>query len=211
MRAAHASGLDVVTVANNHSVDYGPTALLDTIRYARAAGLRVVGGGANEGAATRPVFVTAGGLRIAFVGFSDVNPYGFNATISTPGTAEADPAVVAVAVKAARARADVVVCWFHWGTELHPEPDSRQLMLADTAVRAGAQVVLGAHSHVFGRVVRRGVHGLVAWTLGNFVFPSHSPSTVKTGILDVRLDTRGVRGWSVTPAHIVGFRPLPGR
>jgi poly-gamma-glutamate synthesis protein (capsule biosynthesis protein) len=210
MRAARASGLDVVTVANNHSGDYGPTALLDTIRYARAAGLQVVGGGANEGAATRPAFLTVGGLRIAFVGFSDVNPYGFNATISSPGTAEADPAVVAVAVRAARARADVVVCWFHWGTELHPEPDARQVMLADTAVRAGAQVVLGAHPHVFGRVVKRGAHSLVAWTLGNFVFPSHSASTVRTGILDVRLDRSGVRGWRVTPAHIEGFRPLPG-
>ena len=69
--------------------------------------------------------------------------------------------------------------------------------------------MLGAHPHVFGRVQSVGAHGLVAWTLGNFVFPAHSSSTVRTGILEIRLDRHGVRGWSVTPAWIDGFRPLP--
>jgi poly-gamma-glutamate synthesis protein (capsule biosynthesis protein) len=208
LRAARkAGGLDVLTVANNHSGDFGSSALLDTIRFARRAGLRVVGGGANEAAATRPSIVTVGGIRIAFVGFSDVNPYGFPATIDSAGTAEADPAVVAETVRTARARADVVVCWFHWGIELHADPTSRQRELADVALRAGAQVVLGAHPHVFGRVESRGAHGVVAWTLGNFVFPANSPSTVRTGILELRLDRQGVRAWRVTPARIEGFRP----
>jgi len=207
LRAARTAGLDVLTVANNHSGDFGSSALLDTIRLARAAGLAVVGGGANERAATRPVVETVGGLRVAFVGFSDVNPYGFNATIDTAGTAEADPAVVAATVRAARAHADVVVCWFHWGIELHADPTTRQRELAEVAAKAGAQVVLGAHPHVFGRVESRGAHGVVAWTLGNFVFPAQSPSTVRTGILELRLDRLGVRGWSVTHARIDGFRP----
>jgi poly-gamma-glutamate synthesis protein (capsule biosynthesis protein) len=210
LHAAEISGgLDVLTVANNHSGDFGASALLDTIRYARRAGLAVVGGGANLAAASRPVIETVGGLRVAFVGFSDVNPYGFNASADGPGTAKADPALVAATVRAARARADVVVCWFHWGIELRADPTERQRELADVASRAGAQVVLGAHPHVFGRVENRGAHGVVAWTLGNFVFPAHSSSTVRTGILEIRLDRRGVRGWSVTDARIDGFRPEP--
>ena len=153
LRSAHdAGGLDVVTVANNHSGDYGSVALLDTIRYAHAAGLETVGGGINAAAALRPVIVKAGGLRIGFVGLSDVNPYGFNATADSPGTAKADPDTVAAAVRAARRQADVVVCWFHWGTELHPGPSERQQQLAAAALNAGAQVVLGAHPHVFGAV-----------------------------------------------------------
>jgi proteasome lid subunit RPN8/RPN11 len=207
LKAMHGDGgLDVVTVANNHSGDYGPQALMDTMRFARAAGLKTIGGGADEQAALRPVVMVAGGLRIAFVGLSDVNPYGFNAGPATPGTARADPDTVAAAVRAARRRADVVVCWFHWGTELVAEPSERQRDLAAAALAAGAQVVLGAHPHVFGRVVSRS-HRLVAWTLGNFVFPAHSPQTVHTGILELKLDRSGVRAWHVVPAHIVGFQP----
>ncbi len=208
LRSAHdAGGLDVVTVANNHSGDYGSVALLDTIRYAHAAGLETVGGGVNAAAALRPVIVEAGGLRIGFVGLSDVNPYGFNATADSPGTAKADPDTVTAAVRAARRQADVVVCWFHWGTELHPVPSERQQQLAAAALNAGAQVVLGAHPHVFGAVTSPTRHSVVAWTLGNFVFPAHSAGTTRTGILMVALDRNGVRGWRVEHATIHGFRP----
>jgi Bacterial capsule synthesis protein PGA_cap len=208
LRSAHTvGGLDVVTVANNHSGDYGAVGLLDTIRYAHAAGIETVGGGGNAAAALRPVIVTAGGLRIGFVGLSDVNPYGFNATADSPGTAKADPDTVAAAVRAARRRADVVVCWFHWGTELVTEPSERQRQLAAAALDAGAQVVLGAHPHVFGAVSSPAHGSVVAWTLGNFVFPANSPDTTRTGILTVALDRNGVRGWRVEHATIDGFRP----
>ncbi len=208
LRSARVTGgLDVVTVANNHSGDFGSVGLLDTIKLAHAAGIETVGGGANAAAALRPVIVTAGGLRIGFVGLSDVNPAGFNATAGSPGTAKAEPETVAAAVRAARRRADVVVCWFHWGTELHPDPSARQQQLAAAALEAGAQVVLGAHPHVFGRVSSPTRHTVIAWTLGNFVFPSGSPDTARTGILTVELDRHGVRGWHVEHATIHGFRP----
>jgi poly-gamma-glutamate capsule biosynthesis protein CapA/YwtB (metallophosphatase superfamily) len=208
LRAAHtAGGLDVVTVANNHAGDYGSQALLDTVRDGRAAGLLVVGGGVNAGAAARPAIATVGGLRVAFVGFSDVNPAGFNAGLRTPGTAAADIGVVAAAIRGARHRADVVVCWFHWGTELHPEPSTRQRQLAAAALGAGAQVILGAHPHVFGGVETAPRRSVVAWTLGNFVFPAQSADTSRTGILLIKLDRRGVRGWRVAHATIHGFRP----
>jgi hypothetical protein len=208
LRSAHvAGGLDVVTVANNHSGDYGPVALLDTIRFAHAAGLETVGGGVDAAAALRPVIVEAGGLKIGFVGLSDVNPYGFNATADSPGTAKADPDTVRAAVRAARRQADVVVCWFHWGTQLHPVPSERQQQLAAAALDAGAQVVLGAHPHVFGAVSSPTRRSVIAWTLGNFVFPASSPQTTRTGILIVALDRTGVRGWRVERATIHGFRP----
>jgi poly-gamma-glutamate capsule biosynthesis protein CapA/YwtB (metallophosphatase superfamily) len=208
LRSAHvAGGLDVVTVANNHSGDYGSVALLDTIRFAHAAGIQTVGGGVNAAAALRPVIVTVGGLRIGFVGLSDVNPYGFNATADSPGTAKADPDTVAAAVRAARRQADVVVCWFHWGTELVLGPSERQRELAAAALNAGAQVVLGAHPHIFGAVTSPTHATVVAWTLGNFVFPASSAGTTRTGILTIALDRNGVRGWRVQHATIHGFRP----
>jgi poly-gamma-glutamate capsule biosynthesis protein CapA/YwtB (metallophosphatase superfamily) len=203
---ARIAGFDVLTLANNHTNDYGPEALLDTIRYVRAAGMKTIGAGANERLAGRAALVEAGGLRIAFLGFSDINPAGFSATTTTPGTARADPEAIARAVGAARTHADLVVCFMHWGVELHGEPDSRQAQLASACLRAGAQVVLGAHPHVLGPVQRPTARTLVAWTLGNFVFPS-SGVTARTAVLQVRIDARGVRGYQLLPVEIDGFRP----
>ncbi len=202
--AAGTGGLDVVTLANNHTGDFGDTGLLDTLAAAHAARLETVGAGANLAAAHRPAIVEAGGLRIAFLGYSDVNPIGFPATSSSPGTARAER--IAEDVRLARRRADVVVCWFHWGIEMHAEPNGAQRALAATALAAGAKVVLGAHPHVFGRVEHPRPHALVAWTLGNFVFPAGSPASARSGILLVRLNAFGVAGERVIPAR-AGVRP----
>jgi poly-gamma-glutamate capsule biosynthesis protein CapA/YwtB (metallophosphatase superfamily) len=203
---AQRAGFDVLTLANNHAADYGPEALLDTIRYVRAAGIAPIGAGANSSLARRPAMVEAGGLKVAFLGYSDVNPLGFPATEWTPGTARADAATIASDVRAARRRADLVVCFFHWGVELRPDPDSRQEQLASACLDAGARVVLGAHPHVFGPVTRPEARTLVAWTLGNFVFPS-SGESARTAILEVRLDRAGVRAYRLLPVRIDGFRP----
>jgi poly-gamma-glutamate capsule biosynthesis protein CapA/YwtB (metallophosphatase superfamily) len=210
LRPVHSyAGFDVLTLANNHAVDYGRPALLDTIHAVRAAGMETIGAGANSSLARRPAVLARGGLRIALLGYSDINPPGFSATPDAPGTAPADPAAIAADVHAALRRADVAVCFFHWGVELHPLPDSRQKELAVACLRAGASLVLGAHPHVFGPVVRPSRHTLVAWTLGNFVFPSGSGSaTSHTGILQVRLGRDGVEGYRKTPVTIEGFRPV---
>lgn len=200
------AGFDVLTLANNHTVDFGRDALLDTVRAVHAAGIRTIGAGANDLQARRPVILQAGGLTIAFLGYSDVNPAGFNATSSEPGTAKADAGAIAADVRAALRRADVAVCFFHWGVELHPEPDARQQLLAAACLNAGAKLVLGAHPHVLGGLATPTHSALVAWTLGNFVFPSGG-ATSRTAILHVALARSGVVGYRLLPARIEGFRP----
>jgi len=204
------AGFDVLTLANNHAVDYGRDALMDTVRAVRAAGIQPIGAGANEWQARRPAIVDAGGLRIAFLGYSDVNPLGFNATPTLPGTAKAELGAIAADVHAALRRADLAVCFFHWGTELHPLPDARQRQFAAACLNAGAKVVLGAHPHVLGGVARPTRSSLVAWTLGNFVFPSSGVPS-RTAILHVALAADGVRGDRLEPVRIDGFRPRPSR
>ncbi len=200
------AGFDVLTLANNHAVDYGREALLDTIRYVHAAGIQTIGAGANDLQARRPAIVDEGGLKVAFLGYSDVNPAGFTATATEPGTAAADVSAITADVHAALRRSDLVVCFFHWGVELHPDPDSRQETFASACLNAGAKLVLGAHPHVFGPVSRPSARSLVAWTLGNFLFPSGG-ETARTAILRVQLDAAGVRSYRLLPIQIDGFRP----
>ncbi len=205
------AGIDVLTLANNHTLDYGELGLRDTLAAAARSGIATVGAGVTSTAARRPSLFETGGLRIAFVGYSDVNPLGFKATDGTPGTATASAYAIAADVGSARRIADVVVCWFHWGIELHATPDAQQLSLAATALNAGAQVVLGAHPHVFGGIIRPTKTTLVAWTLGNFVFPAGGGAATRSGVLLVGLGAHGVLSSRVVPA-LSGVRPtLRGR
>jgi len=204
--AARFAGIDVVSLANNHSLDYGRTAFLDTIRHARRFGLARAGGGADLRRARRPAILVRGNLRVAFLGISDVRPLGFDAGTGTPGATPAFPEYIRADVRAVRRRADVVVAYFHWGVERATRPNDRQRSLTRTALDAGAHVVLGAHPHVLQpRKQRR--NRLVAWSLGNFVFAAHSPGTERTGILRVKLGARGVIEHGFRRAHIHGVQP----
>jgi len=207
LAAREAGGLDAVSLANNHSGDYGKTALLDTLRNARRAGLRTFGAGRTAAAAGRSRIVTRLGLRIGLVGFSDINPPGFVAGSHSPGSAAASESAVGRAVhRARRAGAQVVVVYFHWGIEGQFTSTARQRQLARAAIGAGAQVVLGAHPHVLEPVVRHG-RGVVAYSLGNFVFTPVRPGSGRTGILHVDLTRRGVAGVRLRRGHIAGTRP----
>jgi poly-gamma-glutamate synthesis protein (capsule biosynthesis protein) len=202
------AGIDVISLANNHSLDYGREAFTDTLELARGAGLAVAGGGRDLDAARRPVVRTKGGLRIALLAYSDVRPLGFDAGAGVAGAAPAFPELIDPDVRAARRRADVVVVYFHWGEELARRPNARQRRLAQIALDAGATVVLGAHPHVLQPRERVGPGRLVAWSLGNFVFAAESAATTATGILLVDLAADGVRRARLRPVQIEGGRPV---
>jgi poly-gamma-glutamate synthesis protein (capsule biosynthesis protein) len=203
---ARYAGFDVVNLANNHVGDYGTRALLDTVAHARRVGMTPVGAGGSLAAAARPRVVERLGLRIAFVGFSNILPASFYAGLGHPGTQPATPGLIAAGVRRARRRADVVIATFHWGVERSTRADSRQRAFAAVALRAGAHAVIGAHPHVLQPVVRSG-RRIVAYSLGNFVFGASSALTARTGILRLRLSTRGVEGTRLQPALIEGTRP----
>ena len=202
---ARYAGVDVVTVANNHALDYGRIAFADTLRYAHSYGMKTIGGGADLVAARRPAVYRLGGLRVALLGYSDVRPPGFDAGPALSGTAPAFPSYIAADVRKARARgADVVAIYFHWGIERTFTPTARQRYLAHVAFDAGATVVVGAHPHVQQPIERPRLRRLVKWSLGNFVFGANTPSTQKTGILRVKLGHTGVRGYTWRRARIGG-------
>jgi poly-gamma-glutamate synthesis protein (capsule biosynthesis protein) len=200
------AGMDVLNLANNHAGDYGTTAMLDTVRYVRRFGMSAVGAGGSLAAAEAPRVIERLGLRIAFVGFSDIGPASFFAGPRRAGTNPASAAGIGRSVRAARRRADVVVATFHWGVERDTRPNGRQRAFAADALRAGADAVIGAHPHVLQPVVRRG-RRLIAYSLGNFVWSAGSSLTGRTGILRVSLSARGVEGARLLRARIVETQP----
>jgi poly-gamma-glutamate capsule biosynthesis protein CapA/YwtB (metallophosphatase superfamily) len=201
------SGIDVLNLANNHVGDYGPQATLDTVRGVERLGMKAVGAGPELRRALAPQVVERMGLRVAFVGFSNIAPVEFAATESGPGTAWATPESIASAVRAARRQADIVVATFHWGIEKQTLESADQRALADVAVNAGAQLVIGAHPHTLQPVRRQGA-ALVAYSLGNFVFGAYSSDTSTTGILEVDLTAEGATAARWRAGDIADGRPL---
>ena len=203
---ARHSGLDVLNLANNHAGDYGPVALLDTVRGIERLGMEAVGAGRNLRRALQPQIVERLGLRVAFVGFSEIAPVEFAASADRPGTAWATPEAVTRAVHRARRRADVVVATFHWGMEKAATESATQQALAAAAADAGAQLVIGAHPHVLQPLRRQGP-ALVAYSLGNFVFGAVSAETTATGILETDLTSEGVAAARWRQGTIEAGRP----
>jgi hypothetical protein len=205
--AAHRGGLDVVNLANNHAGDYGDTALMDTLRWARRFGIRPVGAGRDTAHAYRPRIVRRLGLRVAFVGFSTILPFEFQAGPHDPGTAWGYPGRVRHAVRRARRHADVVIATFHWGIERDFHENPRERALARVALRAGASAIIAGHPHVQQPIDRRR-RKVVAWSLGNFVFSANTPGTESTGILHLRVGRRVVRYGRFQRATIIASRPV---
>ena len=200
------AGFDVLNLANNHTGDFGRRAMLDTIGFVRRFGMAGPGAGANLAKAARPRIVRRLGLRVAFVGFTNILPASFYATRGRPGSVYASRGAVRRGVRRARRRADLVVATFHWGVERSHSPDGTQRSLTRTAFRAGADAVIGAHPHVL-QPIRLKRRRLVAYSLGNFVFHASSPASTRTGILKLRLSRRGVEGARLRRATIVEGRP----
>ena len=201
------AGFDVLNLANNHVGDYGTAAMLDTIKLVRRNGMSAVGAGGSLASASAPRVVERLGLKIAFVGFSDILPASFFAGPDRAGTQQATPENIASSVRRANRRADVVIATFHWGVERATVEDARQRGFASQALAAGADAVIGAHPHVL-QPIRRNGRKLTAYSLGNFVFGAGSPGTSSTGILELGLSTRGVERTRFRRAVISATRPV---
>ena len=202
-RALVAAGVDVVTLANNHSLDYGPVALEDTIRGARRAGLAVVGAGRDPSEAYAPAVVEHEGRTVAFVGLSSVIPSpAWAAGGGRPGVASTfDERLALASVRAAARVSDRVVVSIHWGEELHRCPGAEQQALAARLVAAGADVVAGHHPHVLQGISRR-ANALIGYSLGNFAFHARDADTRATGVMTAAIPARGQVGYEFEPARI---------
>jgi poly-gamma-glutamate synthesis protein (capsule biosynthesis protein) len=196
-KAVKAAGIDAVSIANNHALDYGRVGFADTLDGAAAAGEPVFGGGRTIDEAYTPLILTVRGVRVAILGFSQIHTLAesWKASPTTPGIAMAwDVPRVLAAVRSARQRADLVVVFNHWGTERVSCPNADQKRFAAALANAGADMIIGAHAHVLQGDGWLG-HTYVAYGLGNFVWYVGSADT---GVLKVQ-----VRGHSVIHAELV--------
>lgn len=208
------AGADVVSLANNHSTDRGHEGLLDTIDFARAAGLTSFGGGRNRAEAERPLVISSGKTRIAVIGFTEETHTGRAAEADAPGVANLTPHAIERGIKAGRRTgADLVIAYVHWGDN-YDAVEASQRSWARLFAEAGYDMVIGHGTHVAQRI--ESMRGMpVAYSLGNFAFTTpgrftrNSPgfgmalaTTFRNGRL-ATLEVTCIR----TDNEIVDFRP----
>src|SRR5690348_4391098 len=203
-----AAGFGILSVANNHMAQYGAQAFQETIDGLEKAGISCIG--LRSGGGCQPLIREVQNSRIGFLAYSfvperhhpDPRPYAIGS-----------PAVVRADLLDLRPKVDFVVVACHWGVELMDRPPADTIVMARSLIDWGADVVLGHHPHVFQAVERRS-RGVIAYSLGNFVFDAvWDEPCRRSAILNLTLG-RTLQGteitWDVTPIRIADdFRPIP--
>jgi poly-gamma-glutamate synthesis protein (capsule biosynthesis protein) len=194
---------DAMSVANNHSGDYGRAAFMETLAALDDAGIRHFGGGRNLVEAHAPLWIEKKGLRIAVLGYNEFLPRAFEAGADFPGIAWSEDSHVISDIRAARAAgADVVIPFMHWGWEYEEGPNARQRQLAHAMIDAGADAVVGGHPHVTqGAEVYRDKP--IIYSLGNFVFDGFDAPEAKLGwLLRLEVERGAVPSWLTFAARM---------
>ncbi len=209
--ALRGGSVDVVSMANNHGMDFGEAGLRDSLAAAQRYRFAVIGIGLDDRQAYRPFRRTIKGQRIAVIGATHVlDDHLISAWTAGPGkpglaSAKEVPRLLRE-VRAARRTSDTVVVYLHWGVELEQCPTTDQRTLAKQLVAAGADVVVGGHAH---RLLGAGRMGkaFVGYGLGNFVWYGTSELSTQSGVLFVTVNGRRVSDYRWAPARIVDGVP----
>lgn len=186
----HEMGIDIVTLANNHTLDFGREALEDTCLTLDQAGIRYVGAGTDLNRAKQLEVMEVQGKKIGFLGASRVIPYGdWGATESRSGLfLTYDPAQLLKEIENAREECDFLVVYVHWGIERNEKPETYQKNMGRQYIDAGADLVIGSHPHVLQGIEYYNGKPIV-YSMGNFVFGSSIP---KTMLLQADISDEGV-------------------
>ena len=198
------NNFSAVSLANNHSVDFGLKTFEQMLDSFDRQGVRYFGGGKNIRAAHEPVVFETKGKRIAVLGYDIFLPRSFEALPDQPGVAWGEPDFIAQDIARARQhhRADIVITYPHWGWEHEKQANTQQQRLAHWMIDSGADAVVGGHPHVTQNIeVYQGKP--IFYSLGNFIFNGFQGNEANTGwVLALNIGASGDMDWKI---HQVGL------
>jgi poly-gamma-glutamate capsule biosynthesis protein CapA/YwtB (metallophosphatase superfamily) len=202
------AGFDLVSLANNHTLDFGTECMLETIEHVSAAGIVPIGAGKDEASARAPHILEKNGIKIGFLATNMVVPtIAWAAKGQTPGMA-VDYSVwndnIVSRIRDLSNEADIVVVLIHWGEERKTQLEDWVVSMEETLRQAGADIIIGTHPHVL-QGIRYDGETVTAHSLGNFVFTTRDdfPACQAGGILRISVSSKGIREVQFLPTKIV--------
>lgn len=206
------AGLDVVSLANNHTLDYHHAGMFETMRLLDKHQIAWVGAGENLDGARVPLIKEVNGVKIGFLAYTEMwfvharEPISWRATDDEPGVVPAELSIISQDIKRLQESVDCVIVSIHWGKEYDSKANEEQERLARAMIDSGADIVLGHHPHVL-QGIEFYKRGVIAYSLGNFVFDLNIPKTWETMILEFTLSPSGPLDMNIVPAYIFGVQP----
>lgn len=187
-----ANNIKMVSFANNHVGDRSTSGFLDTLTNLRKNNIPYTGAGNNLDEVSQPKIITLQGLKIGFVGCTDVGPDWLKATESNPGVLLCSNPNLPTIISHAKDQVDFLVFSAHWGVEYHPRT-TRQQDLAHTVIDAGADMVIGHHPHVVEETeMYKGK--FIAYSMGNFIFDQYFSDPTMQGLLvDATIEKHAIK------------------
>lgn len=208
--ALRKNGFDVVSLANNHTLDYGRDALLDTVAAVREGGMAAVGAGADRADALKLQVVERGGLKIGFLAFTDMPNDGVVRLSDRPTVAGLNLDELPTLIRDAKSRCDTLVVSFHWGVEYMKRPTERQQLIAHTCIDNGADLILGHHPHVL-QPTETYKNRPIIYSMGGFVWDAKIFDADKSAIYLLELGKNSARLKETIPLQVTGCQPRPTR
>jgi len=207
------AGFDVLSLANNHTLDYSEPALLDTLDMLGNGGIKYFGAGANLSSSRQPVIIEVNGIKIAFIGYSDLYQYNYGftgktrtleATPDQPGISPLKLANIKKDIAALRPQVDLIAVSLHWGTEdTHiVKPARRQF--AHDIIDAGADLILGHHPHQLQGVELYNGKPIL-YSMGNFIFDQHFSDNDDSAIFNLKFKDKTLNTLEITPVIIKDY------
>ncbi len=188
------AGFDVLSLANNHILDYDTPALMETIENLEASGIGYVGAGEDLEQSRKPLIVIKGGTRVGFLAYNEFYDYfwsysyrrTFEATEDIPGTAPMKDDLIKEDIKRLRDLCDVIAVSLHWGIEDSNRVTLEQRKLGRKIIDWGGDIILGHHPHVLQGIEYYNGKPIV-YSLGNFIFDQNGDNNNQSIILEVKL------------------------
>lgn len=204
------AGIDAVSLANNHVLDFGYDAFSDTLRSLDDAGILYAGAGETLTAAAAPaLFYTENGTVVGFLAMTERLPFrSWRADADRGGLYVLDyDAIDAVCetVSAAKARCDILVVSVHWGTEYSGRVLQKQEEAARKMVDAGADLIFGHHPHLLQKIERYN-NRLILYSTGNFLFFKRDDFAGESAVFEIDMDQNGLIGLTLHPTFTVNCR-----
>lgn len=204
------AGIEVLSLANNHSLDYGYEGLKDTLMHLKASDIKTLGAGVDRESAREAVIIEKEGVKIGLLGFSRVVPHvDWWATDSRPGLVGAyDGQMKAVLedIENLKSQVDILIVSIHWGKELHETPRAEEISVAKKMIDMGADAIVGHHPHVL-QAIEIYKARPIFYSLGNFVFGTKSKGTANTIIAQLKVKEGKIENINIIPLEIINSRP----
>jgi poly-gamma-glutamate synthesis protein (capsule biosynthesis protein) len=200
------AGINILSLANNHTLDYGQDAVGQTMEILDHQGIKY--GGIRKGDLSlpnEPIIAEHNGVKVGFLCYSRVSSRSAAASPKKYGTIPGTYKVIKRDVKNARPKVDILIVYMHWGLEGR-EVQKRQRVLGRGIIDLGVDMVIGSHTHIFQDIEKyKGKY--IFYGLGNFIFDMRDDLSKNSAFLNVSVEDKKIKSVKITPVYLKDFRP----